>query len=89
MADESNAVIIDMLRVNQRDAEARSETRHAEVLKAVNDIKTNFEAHEAEDEKRFDDIDKWRNRIIGGGIVVVTVLSWAAPAVAQAFGIGA
>lgn len=87
MADE-NSVIIDMLRESARAGEARSDARHAEVMTEIRGLKTTFEAHEEKDDKRFEDINMWRYKLIGGGIVLMTVMSFAAPVAAGMLGVG-
>lgn len=85
---EDAATIVSMLREQSRSMEQRSDARHAEVMTEIRDIKRTFEAHEAEDDKRFEDINKWRNRMIGGGIVAMGLLSFAAPVAAGMLGVG-
>lgn len=87
-SDDNAAVIVDMLREQTRAMEARSDTRHAEVMRAVREMKTSFEAHEEKDDKRFEEINMWRYKLIGGGIVMMTILSFAAPVAASMLGVG-
>lgn len=87
-SDDNAATIIDMLREQTRLAEARNDTRHAEVMGAVKEMKTAFETHEEKDDARFEDINRWRWKLVGGGIVSMGLLSFAAPVAAQMLGVG-
>lgn len=86
MAVDDN-IIIDMLREQNRAGETRSAERHTEVMNAVRDLKSTLSAHEVEDDKRFEEINKWRYKAIGGGVVLVTALSFAAPVAAHMLGV--